>query len=348
MFSILNKNRDDLKQDLSKLQIKPFRTDQIFNWIYKNKKFDFNKMHNLAKNDINLLNETYSIVDLKLMECIKQNESNVIKYIFQTKDQYNIETVFIKSFDRNTLCVSTQVGCGLGCTFCATGKMGFKRDLETSEIISQVLLVNNMDDSTEIRVNNIVFMGMGEPFLNYDAVLRSIYILNDPKAYNLGMRHMTISTAGIIKGITRFSSENHQIKLAVSLHSPFQKTREEIMPVSKKDRLPDLINTLKRWQQKSNKRITFEYLLLKNINMDEKDVKELKRLLKGIKYTINLIKYNSIKESDEYMPNIHEIKKFIGLLKEYQIPFTQRYSKGDSIKAGCGQLGYNQKSRTKN
>ncbi len=338
MKSILNLNMDELQIELAKQNLGSFRYKQIIDWIYKKFIFNFDWMRNISKADRDLLKKNFSILNLSIEKQTGSKDKKTEKYLFMADDGNMIESVLIKNKNRNTLCISTQAGCRLNCIFCATGKMGFKRNLDASEIVSQVLRISEKIAKTEARVSNIVFMGMGEPFLNYDNLLKAIRILNDKGLYNLGARHMTISTAGIIKGIRRFSKENIQVRLAISLNSAFQETREKIMPIAGSDRLEDMLKALKEYQNMANRKITFEYIMLNNINMNEADVLELKKALNGLKYNLNIIKYNRVNENDTLEPSPADIRNFEDNLKKNKLPYTRRKSMGEDIHAACGQL----------
>lgn len=350
MESILNLTKEELQKECDKLGLKSFRTIQVLDWIYKKLIFDFQLMNNLSKGDRTLLSDNYSIIDLSLKKMLKSKTREAIKYLFQTSDNHFIETVLIRSRNRNTLCISTQAGCPLNCLFCATGKMGFKRDLKTSEILSQVLWISKEIEQSrgsgipkEKEINNIVFMGMGEPFLNYNAVLKAVYTLNSSDCYNLGARHITISTVGITDGIHKLISENIQVRLALSLNSPLQEVREKIMPAGKSNKLTELLRLLKKYQHNTKRRITFEYIMLKNINIDETSARELSKILKQFKYNLNIIEYNALCSNDPMQPLQSEINIFKQYLKKYNITFTERLSKGNDIHAACGQLGLDTK-----
>ncbi len=344
MKDILDYDIEELHTVLKKLNLKKFKIGIIIDWIYKKFIFDFEKMSNLSKSERRLLNNNFNIIVLNYVKSIFSKDKKTEKFLFKTRDDYFVETVLIKSKKRNTICVSSQIGCALNCSFCATGKLGFKRNLSTAEILFQILYVTAKIFNDNERITNIVFMGMGEPLLNYDSVLKSIKMINNEKTLNLGSRHITISTSGIIEGIKKLSNIRLQIRLAVSLNSPFQNVREKLMPVTKNNRLVDLIKILKLFQNKKNKKITFEYVLMKNLNMAEKDAEKLSVILKHFVYNLNIIKYNPIYEKDDKLPNENDIENFIKLLRKYNINFTQRFSKGKEIAAGCGQLGLLNKS----
>ncbi|MCX7821184.1 MAG: 23S rRNA (adenine(2503)-C(2))-methyltransferase RlmN [Brevinematales bacterium] len=340
----------EIKDILIGNNLSPNRAYQIFNWIYRKFVFDFSEMSDISKKEREFLNENFNILSLELVESI--NGDDTIKFLFKTKDENFIETVLIiapknEDNERLTLCISSQAGCPLDCEFCATGKIGFKRNLSVSEIISQLLLVEkfillNLKEFKPLgenlrHIGNIVFMGMGEPLLNTENVLKVINILTFSGGYNIGERHITISTAGIIPEIERFL--NSQIRLAISLHTPFQEIREQIMPVAKKYKLPELIDAIKYYQNITERRITFEYILINELNDSEKDVIELKKLLSGLKYNLNLINYNPIPQSNFKPLSEEKIKNFTSLLDKHSIPYVLRKSKGSKLYAGCGQLG---------
>ncbi len=349
---------EEVKNNFKEKNIPLCRAYQIFNWIYR--KFNFNpfEMTDISKEERTFLDESFGILSLKYVNHIWSIEEEAVKFIFKTMDDNLVETVLIISPKSNSenegrlsLCVSSQVGCPLKCEFCATGQAGFRRNLFPSEIISQILLVENfLKESKELkfpvigenslrRIGNIVFMGMGEPLLNLDNVFKAIRILTFSGGYNIGSRHITLSTGGIIDGIEEMKNKNSNVRLAVSLHSPFQEIREKLMPVAKNNTLKSLIASLISYQKVTGRRITFEYLLLEGINDGEKDVVALKELLKDLNYNINLISYNPIKGKNFRAISGKEVRRFVFLLEKYSIPYVIRTSKGKKINAGCGQLG---------
>lgn len=359
---ITNYTFSEFKQNLIQKNINPARAYQIFNWIYRKFQFDFLEMSDISKDERVFLNENYDGLSLKYVEHIWSVEEEAIKFLLKTEDENFIETVLIISpksnslnEERLTLCVSSQVGCPLGCEFCATGQSGFKRNLSTSEIISQVLIVEKFIlDSKELHflksgnkgslkhIGNIVFMGMGEPFLNIENVLKSIKILTFSGGYNIGSRHITLSTIGITDKLDFVIDTGLQVRIAISLHSPFHDIREKLMPATKNYDLNSLIKALIAYQKETKRRITFEYILLDEINDREIDAKALKELLNELDYNLNIIPYNPI-EGKEYLKPLSEkgLKNFTLLLEKYEIPYVIRKSKGKKIHAGCGQLsGY--------
>ncbi len=329
---------------------------QLFNWIYRKFNFSFGDMSDISKKMRDDLKDKFQILNLTLIDALTDSSKETVKFLFETQDKNHIEAVLIFADDsyseendtRITLCVSSQAGCALGCGFCATGLLGFKRNLDAGEIISQVLFAEDYiernglyknDKSASRKISNIVFMGMGEPLLNYDNTLKSIHILKFSGGYNLGSRHFTLSTAGIIPQIEALQNEKEQIRLAVSLHSADQNKRAALMPVSKKYPLAGLIKALKAYQEKSGRRITFEYVLIEKVNDSEEDAAGIKTLLSGLDYNLNVIAYNPLEELPYMPPSENTIRLFTQYLKKLQIPFVFRRSKGREIKAACGQLG---------
>jgi len=352
---LLNFSFKELKQELSQEGFPVRIAYQIFNWVYRKFVYSFEDMSDISKEIRLKLSEKYKILELKIKDKISSSDNETVKFLFETEDGLYIETVIISAFDedtsldgsRLTLCVSSQVGCPLNCRFCATGKLGFKRNLSAGEIISQILLselyikekILKIDKSKGRKISNIVFMGMGEPLLNYEEVLKSVHILNFSGGYNLGSRHITISTAGIIPLIEKLSQEKEQLRLAVSLHSANQKTRETLMPISRENKLSLLVEALEEYQKKTLRRITFEYILIPELNDSEEEVLKLKELLEGLDYNLNIIAYNPVEGFSWKVPEKEDIENFTGLLKKHRIPYVFRKSKGSDIKAGCGQLG---------
>ena len=264
-------------------------------------------------------------------------DKNTIKALLTLKDDLKIETVLMRHKDkRNTVCVSSQVGCPLDCSFCATGKIGFKRNLEVWEIVEQVLFFASYLKKIKEKVTNIVFMGMGEPFLNYQNVIGAIKILNDKEGFNLGARHFSISTVGIVEGIEELAKEKLQINLAVSLHAPNNELRSKLMPINKTYPIQKILNAVDDYIAKTRRRVMFEYIMLRDLNDSVKDAKALVRLMKRPLYFVNLISYNFtgiFKSSPS-----SRIKKFKEILEKEGVMVTQRYRFGEDIEAACGQL----------
>jgi len=317
-------NIDKLKQILSKYP--SFREKQVKRHLYKELVTDWDASTVLPKE---LKEELKKEVPLDI-KAETTSSSDTQKATISLIDGLVSETVVMRHKDkRSTVCVSSQVGCSLGCKFCATGQMGLKRNLTSGEIVEQVLFFARKE-----KVTNIVFMGMGEPFLNYDNVIEAIRILNDPQGFNLGARSFSISTAGIIEGIEKLSRENLQINLAISLHAPNNTIRSKLMPVNKKYPLEKLMEAVEEYIQKTKRQVMFEYILIKGVNDSEENAKELSGIMKNHLYFVNLISYNP---TGTFKPSTN-IKKFKQILEERGVKVSQRYSFGQDIKSACGQL----------
>ncbi|MDF1612777.1 23S rRNA (adenine(2503)-C(2))-methyltransferase RlmN [Stygiobacter electus] len=320
-----------------------FRASQVFNWMYNHVVFDFDEMKNLSKETRKSLSESYKLQTLDLVDIQSSPSTNTKKYLFETYDGRKIESVLIPEKERNTLCISTQVGCPLDCKFCATGLMGYKRNLTAGEIVDQYLLTAK--DVGKNKITNIVFMGMGEPLLNFENTLKSIEIFTHELTKGLSRTRITVSTAGIANKIKELTDKNYRIKLALSLHSPFEEVRSKIMPINKKYSLSENLMALKEYAVKSRTRITFEYTMLKGINDRLEDAKELARICSKLPSKINIIPFNSIKHmnpsgiSAELEPTpMIEIHRFADRLRSYNITVMIRETQGDDIAAACGQL----------
>jgi len=278
-------------------------------------------------------------IDAKLF---KSRSSGTIKALITLSDGEKIETVLMKHEDnRNTVCVSSQVGCKLGCKFCATGQMGLKRDLKWDEIVEQVLLFARILKEENQRVTNVVFMGMGEPLLNYENVMKAIEYINDKDGLNIGARKISVSTAGVVPGILKLAGEPYQVNLAISLHAPSDKLRSELMPINKKYPIKKLLQAVDEYIDVTNRKVMFEYILLRDVNDDLKYARELSCLLRGKLCVVNLIPCNKVLEF--FPPDKDEIKEFKEVLEKGGINVVQRYSFGQDIDAACGQLAVKSK-----
>lgn len=323
-----------------------FRAHQLFNWMYNHVSFDFAEMKNLSKELRNFLIDSCSIQALNLSGIQNSSSTGTKKFLFETFDRKKIETVLIPENDRNTLCISTQVGCPLDCKFCATGLMGYKRNLTVGEIVDQYLMVAK--DVGKDKITNIVYMGMGEPLLNFEATLKSIEIFTHELTRGLSRTRITVSTAGIPNKIKELMDSPFRVKLAFSLHSPFEDIRNKIMPINKKYSLHENLSILKAYAQNTKTRITFEYTMLKDLNDRDIDVKELTRICSKLPCKINIIPFNSIKHmspsgiSAELEPTpTHAIHKFADRLRNNNITVMIRETQGEDIAAACGQLAVN-------
>lgn len=311
-----------------------YRAKQIFTWLWQKGITDISQMANLAKSKRSLLKEKFYISELKLV--VSQTaKDNTKKFLFGLADGLNIESVFIPERNRKTVCVSTQVGCALGCRICYTGKMGFKRDLKFFEIADQVLQVQKI---TGERLTNVVFMGMGEPLLNFAECLKAIELLNSDFGLNVGARKITISTIGITDKIYKLAQFPLQFKLAISLNGTDDKTRNYLMPFTKRYPLKELIEAIRYYTKLKKKRVTFEYVLVKGINDRKEDVVRLRQMLAGFLCKINLIPFNQFPGCELKVPSLAEVERFARYLYPFLPAVTIRKSKGAEILAGCGQL----------
>ena len=327
----------ELEKIITELGFPSYRTNQLFYWIYQKKVNNFSQMKNIP---YNLIARLESLFQLESLQSIKKVESDdgSQKFLFQLNDYHIIESVLIKNRKRNTVCLSTQVGCLWQCLFCASGRDGFKRNLTSAEIVNQLLSIERISNE---NISNIVFMGMGEPFDNYEQLMKSIKIINDKYGINIGARKMTISTCGIIPGIKRFTQNPLQVELSISLHAAENSIRDMLMPVNKKYPLINLIEVCKEYSKKKKRQITFEYLLLKNINDSQEQAKKLCYLISDFepKAKVNLIIYNPVTKQTGLYPSEEDVVlSFQQILKKCHIPTTVRYSKGGDIGAACGQL----------
>lgn len=324
----------------SSLNEKPFRVKQLIKWLYFFRVNDFDSMTDLSKNLRNYLNENFYISNIKLLESFKSNDSSV-KFIFKTNDDVVFESVGIPNYKTDnslnslTVCISSQAGCNIKCSFCSTGKQKFYRSLNIGEIIDQVL---NIQKFFQYKVSNVVVMGQGEPFLNYNNVVEGLKILNKYTNSPIGARKITISTSGILNGIDKLSHEKEQFGLAVSLHSCIQSTRDLLMPGVKEFSLEKLHKTIKNYLQKTNRRPTFEYLLLKNINDDKQHLEALIDYCSRLNVHVNLLPYNKTKDCDFVGSSTNTFNYWKSELLKSGIQTTIRKSRGSSVNAACGQL----------
>jgi 23S rRNA (adenine2503-C2)-methyltransferase len=315
---------------------KKYKANQVFEWIYKRRITHFDEMTNIKKEIRDLLKEKFNLNQLKLVS--KKSDTNVFKYLFELEDNHKIEAVLMKHDYGNSLCISTQVGCNMGCTFCESGRLKKVRNLEVSEMILQILQV---EADLNIRVSHIVVMGIGEPFDNFDNLIKFLNIAKDPKAIEIGARHITVSTCGIIPKIKEFMKLEDQVNLAISLHASNDKLRSELMPINKVYPLRDLISVIKDYIKKTNRRVTFEYVMLKGINDQTVNAIELSKLLKGVHSYVNLIPYNETSHISYEKSNKDNILAFYDTLKKNNINVTIRKEFGSKVMAACGQLRSN-------
>jgi 23S rRNA (adenine2503-C2)-methyltransferase len=315
-----------------------FRAKQISEWLWKKQALTFEEMTNIGRDLQNLLAEHFVIDVLHLESKADSSDAETTKYVWKLFDGTYVESVLIRSFDRNTVCVSTQVGCPIGCTFCSSGKMGCVRNLTAAEIAVQVLNIQRDLVKGGANVTNIVYMGMGEPLRNYDEVVLSIRLLTDPQLSNFSRRRITVSTVGIVENIERLAKEDLGVNLALSLHAPTQEMRVKIIPYIRRYPLADVLRAVDLYQRTTGRDITYEYVLIHFVNDRVEDAEALAMLLKGRRGCVNLIPYNPIAKMAYKRPPAKSIAAFRNVLERENIPNTCRYTKGEDIAAACGQL----------
>ncbi|GAB7388085.1 23S rRNA (adenine(2503)-C(2))-methyltransferase RlmN [Bacillaceae bacterium] len=314
-----------------------FRATQIFEWLYQKRVRAFAEMTNLPKSLREGLDEHFSLTPLE--EIIRQvSRDGTVKFLFRLHDGHAIETVIMRHHYGNSVCVTTQVGCRIGCTFCASTLGGLRRNLTAGEIVAQVLEAQRELDAEGERASHVVVMGIGEPFENFDELLDFLRIINHEKGLNIGQRHITVSTSGIVPRIYDFAEEGGQVNLAVSLHAPNAEIRSRIMPVNRRYPLEDLLEACRAYVAKTGRRITFEYALLGGVNDRPEHAEELARLIGDIKCHVNLIPVNYVPERNYVRSSRDDIIRFQKILKERGVNATIRREHGSDIAAACGQL----------
>ena len=313
-----------------------FKAIQIFEWLYKKRVKSFDDMRNVSKKTIEDLKNDFTLEPLKLL--VKKTDVDVSKYLFELSDSNKIEAVLMNHDYGNSLCISTQVGCNMGCHFCESGRLKKVRNLEASEMVRQVLMV---EEESNLRISHIVLMGIGEPFDNYNNVISFIDIVNTPKGIDIGSRHITVSTSGIVPKIEEFMNYDKQVNLAISLHAPNNKIRSSIMEINKAYPIEKLISAVKKYVEKTNRRVTFEYIMLKDVNDSIECANELSTLLKGINCYVNLIPYNETSHIEYKKSSKEQVMKFYDALKKNGINVTIRREFGSKVNAACGQLRSN-------
>ncbi|WP_051620717.1 23S rRNA (adenine(2503)-C(2))-methyltransferase RlmN [Paenibacillus sp. UNC451MF] len=315
-----------------------FRAGQIFDWLYVKRISSFEEMTNLSKSLRDKLSQQFDFVTLT--EVAKyESKDGTVKFLFELSDKNAIETVIMKHSYGNSVCVTTQVGCRVGCTFCASTLTGLKRNLAPGEIIAQVVKAQQLLDATEERVSSIVIMGIGEPFENYDAMMKFLNVMIHPKGLNIGQRHITVSTSGIVPNIYRFADEQTQINLAISIHAPNDTLRSKLMPVNRRFPFADLIEACQYYVAKTGRRITFEYALMGGVNDRPEHAEELGQVLKQFPMAhVNLIPVNFVSERDYVRTPRDDIFTFQRILERNKINATIRREQGSDIAAACGQL----------
>lgn len=334
MENIKNYTLEELKEELKKIGEKPFRAEQIYKWLYQDKVKTFEEMTNLSIELRKKLSENYTMCNFKIIKK-QESQDGTKKYLFDVLDENAIETVLMEYHHGKTICVSSQIGCKMGCKFCASTGIKFVRSLTAGEIVEQIIAV---EQDVRDRISNIVFMGIGEPLDNFDNVIKAIKILNDPKGLNIGARHISISTSGLVPKIYDLAKENIPCTLSISLHATNNEKRSNMMPVNNVYPIEELIKACKEYIKITNRRISFEYALAKDNNDNIEDAKELIKLLKGMLCHVNLIPINKI-ENGQFTKSTNEnIMKFRDYLNDHGIVATIRRELGSDIDAACGQL----------
>lgn len=332
---IKSQTLEELKNTVLELGEKPFRAKQLYEWMHVKLADDFDEMTNLSKNFRQKLKENCTLTALKKVEVQISKIDGTRKYLFALSDGNVVESVFMRYHHGNSVCISSQVGCKMGCRFCASTIGGWTRNLTSAEMLDQIYQIQK--DSGE-RVSNVVVMGTGEPLDNYDSLLRFIRMLSDDKGLNISQRNITVSTCGIVPKMYELAEEKLQITLALSLHASSQEKREELMPIANKYSLDEVLDACRNYFEKTGRRITFEYSLVGGKNDSEEDAQRLAELIKGLNCHINLIPVNPIKERNFVRSEMKVILNFKNKLEKYQINVTIRREMGQDIDGACGQL----------
>ncbi|MGM0218131.1 23S rRNA (adenine(2503)-C(2))-methyltransferase RlmN [Enterococcus sp. AZ126] len=328
-----------------------FRATQVWEWLYIKRVMAFSDMTNLSKDVIELLEENFIINPLRQV-IVQEAKDGTVKYLFELPDKNMIETVLMRQEYGMSVCVTTQVGCNIGCTFCASGLLKKQRDLTAGEIVAQIMLVQHYFDERGQgeRVSHIVVMGIGEPFDNYDNLMNFLHTINDPKGLAIGARHITVSTSGLVPKIKEFANNGLQVNLAISLHAPNNDVRTSIMRINRSFPIEKLMEAVDEYLEKTNRRITFEYIMLSNVNDRPEHAQQLADLLKDKKKLtfVNLIPYNPVSEHDQYSRSEKaDVLKFYDILKKNGVNCVIRKEYGTDIDAACGQLRSKQIKREK-
>ncbi|WP_093230910.1 23S rRNA (adenine(2503)-C(2))-methyltransferase RlmN [Thermoflavimicrobium dichotomicum] len=330
-------NHDQWKNWMTDQGQPAWRAKQVMDWLYLKRVDSFEEMSNLPKTLRNQLADSFELHPLKVIT-IQKSQDGTVKFLFGLTDGHAIETVIMRHQYGISVCVTTQVGCRIGCTFCASTLGGLKRNLTAGEIVAQVVMAQKHLDSTNERVRSVVVMGSGEPFENYDATMHFIRIINDSSGLHIGQRHITVSTSGVVPNIYRFADENWQVGLAISLHAPNQDLRSSLMPINRRYPLAELLDACWYYLEKTGRRLTFEYALIGGKNDQDEHAHELGKLLQGMNCLVNLIPVNYVPERNYTRTPRKQIFKFKRILESYQVNTTIRREHGHDIDAACGQL----------
>lgn len=334
-IDIKNLTLNELEKEIIVLGEAKFRAKQIFSWLHQKNISSFEEMTNISKDFREKLTNKFKITKIEIIDKLISNVDKTTKYLFKLENNYIIESVLMKYSYGNAVCISTQVGCRMGCKFCASTLDGLERNLLASEMLSQIYKIQ--EDSKE-KIRSIVLMGSGEPFDNFENFLKFIEIINHKDGLNIGQRHITVSTCGIVPKIYELADKKMQINLALSLHAPTDENRKEIMPIAKKYTIKEIVEACKYFANTTKRRVTYEYALISGVNDREEDAKEIIKLLKGTLCHINLIPVNNVKERNYIKSSKKHIKNFANILINAGIETTVRRELGSDINAACGQL----------
>ncbi len=337
-MNIYNFTREELEAYFLNLNDKKFRATQVYEWLYKKRITTFADMNNINKDIKEKIQKTFNIEKLTIIK--KEEDTLVVKYLFELADKNKVEAVLMRHDYGNSLCVSTQVGCNMGCHFCESGRLKKLRNLETYEMVLQIIQV---EEDLALRISHVVLMGIGEPFDNYDNVIKFIDIINDNKGIDIGSRHITVSTCGIVPKILQFADYDKQVNLAISLHAPNDEIRNKIMSINKAYSIKKIMEAVKIYLSKTKRRVTFEYIMLKDVNDSLANALELAKLLKGLNCYVNLIPYNETSQLEFKKSTQETILSFYDTLKKNNINVTIRKEFGKKVSAACGQLRSNWK-----
>ena len=333
MKNIYGLSLEDMEEYFLSIGSKKFHAKQLFEWLYVKRIKSLEEATNIGKDIQSKILEDYSFSRLKIVEV--QKDVDVCKYLFELEDGEHIEAVLMMHDFGNSVCVSSQVGCNMGCKFCESGRRKKVRNLEVYEMVLQILMI---EEELGKRVSHVVVMGIGEPFDNYDNVMKFFTIINSPFGLAIGSRHLTVSTCGVVPKIREFANFPLQVNLAISLHAPNNEIRNKIMPINKAYPLEVLMPALKEYYAKTNRRLTFEYIMLEGVNDSSENAQELAKLVKGLNCYINLIPYNETNNIEFKRTNPVKIMNFYDILKKNNITVTIRREFGTKISAACGQL----------
>ncbi len=336
MKNIYDLTIEDLEDYFLSLGEKKYKAIQLYSWLYSKRINDFSNISDMKKEIVSKIESSFIFGDIKTVK--KEKSKDVNKYLFELEDGNLVESVLMRHDYGNSICISSQIGCNIGCLFCASGKLKRVRNLTAGEMVLQILKI---EEDIKERISHVVIMGIGEPFDNYDNFLDFIKIINHPKGLAIGSRHITVSTSGIVPKIREFADFPYQVNLAISLHAPNNKIRDKIMPINKVYPIEKVIDAIKYYYKKTNRRVTFEYIMLRGINDSEEVALELVRLLRGLNCYVNLIPYNETASIDFKRSKKDDIDKFYDIIKRNNINVTIRREFGAEISAACGQLRSN-------